>query len=72
MHWNFFITLSFVGIFSTLFDFHKKSYWIFGSFFMFVYEFCLEKLELREYILNSPRDNFILMNREGIFGCLGN
>jgi hypothetical protein len=37
---------------------------------LILYEIMLQN-GLRHYILNSPRDDIISANREGIFGCLG-
>jgi phosphatidylinositol glycan class W len=74
VHWNFFFTIFFVTLFSTLLNFFMRQSFLtlLSTFILFVYQFCLELLNLSFYIINAPRyTNFFSMNREGFCGLCG-
>ncbi|XP_044020398.1 GPI-anchored wall transfer protein 1-like [Aphidius gifuensis] len=74
IHWNFFITLAFVKIFtSTISSAISTKYsllsgiWIIG-----MHEYALSTKGIKEWILgDSPRNDFISANREGILSIPG-
>jgi glucosaminylphosphatidylinositol acyltransferase len=70
VHWNFFMSLGVVVLFSAIISLPAPLRILSSGVIMLVYQTFL-KNGLEDYILNSSRDNFISMNREGIFGCVG-
>ncbi|KAJ4164888.1 hypothetical protein LMH87_006542 [Akanthomyces muscarius] len=74
VHWNFFFTLGFLPPFVALFQEILRFIPSYAALSMFVsglYEFALNKTDLKAYILTAPRVDLISMNREGIFSFLG-
>ena len=70
VHWNFFFTLAFVKIVSTVFTTNVRPI-VMSIALLAVYEIAL-KLGLETWILSDyPRNNLISANREGIFSLLG-
>lgn len=70
VHWNFFMSLGVVVLFSSIFQLKPLFSLILSGLIMGSYQFALNS-GLEQYILYAPRNNFISMNREGIFGCIG-
>uniref|UniRef100_A0A6V7MAH6 Phosphatidylinositol-glycan biosynthesis class W protein n=1 Tax=Bracon brevicornis TaxID=1563983 RepID=A0A6V7MAH6_9HYME len=74
IHWNFFITLAFIKIFtSTIATAISSKYagltglWIIG-----MHEYALSANGIKEWVLgNSPRDDFVSANREGLISVPG-
>lgn len=73
VHWNFFLTLSALTLTNTLLAhiLSPKLYIPFAAFVLFAYEYSLNNLGLESYILNAERVDFLSMNKEGVFSCLG-
>lgn len=70
VHWNFFMSLGVVVLFSAVITLKKAQALILAGVVMTSYEIALRN-GLEEFILNAPRDSFFSMNREGICGCIG-
>mmetsp|Transcript_1734 Transcript_1734/g.2493 ORF Transcript_1734/g.2493 Transcript_1734/m.2493 type:complete len:529 (-) Transcript_1734:27-1613(-) len=86
-HWNFYFTLTFIGILSTLI--RLVPYFdnlLFPATLLGLYQYLLSNLKMQDFIEQSPRVchfdvqmeqpillycNFIFANREGIMGCIG-
>lgn len=71
IHWNFFMTLAIVYLFTSIIDIPIKYTALFGTFILIVYQFILSYFRVDEYILYAPRVNFFSQNREGILSCIG-
>ena len=73
VHWNFFFTLAFIPLLVYLLTrlFARVDRAVVGMVVLAVYEYCLQKEGLQEFILDSPRVDFISMNKEGIFSFVG-
>ena len=70
VHWNFFMSLGVVVLLSAVLSLGPFTSIVFSATSMAAYQIALNS-GLEEYILNAPRTDFISMNREGIFGCIG-
>ena len=64
------MSLGAVVLLSAIISLDPLSSILFSSILMIAYQFFLNN-GLENYILTAPRDNFLSMNREGIFGCIG-
>ncbi|KAK2582237.1 hypothetical protein KPH14_004583 [Odynerus spinipes] len=74
VHWNFFITLAFVKLFtSTITSTISSRYSLFsGIWILAMHEYILTSNGLKEWILsNEPRVDFITANREGLMSIPG-
>ncbi|XP_076624910.1 uncharacterized protein LOC143343666 [Colletes latitarsis] len=73
-HWNFFITLAFVKIFTSSITSTIKSQYslLSGIWILMMHEYILSTQGLKEWVLsNSPRDDFVSANREGVVSVPG-
>eukprot|EP01121_Diplochlamys_sp_Union-15-3_P009589 TRINITY_DN2614_c0_g1_i1.p1 TRINITY_DN2614_c0_g1~~TRINITY_DN2614_c0_g1_i1.p1 ORF type:complete len:454 (+),score=30.63 TRINITY_DN2614_c0_g1_i1:43-1404(+) len=70
VHWNFFFTLAFVGLFSTLLSVKAHYAGTLGVILLLIYQAGLY-MGLEDYILTSPRTNIISANKEGILSLFG-
>jgi phosphatidylinositol glycan class W len=73
-HWNFFLTLAFVGLVTVVLDMDVHLTGVFGFLLLVAYQVLLTHVGVEQYILDAPRTNFFNQNREGIislFGYLG-
>ena len=70
VHWNFFMSLGFVSVFSAVINLSGLVSILFSVFLICAYQLALSS-GLEDFILNAERDTFLSMNREGIFGCIG-
>ncbi|XP_076180398.1 uncharacterized protein LOC143153275 [Ptiloglossa arizonensis] len=73
-HWNFFITLAFVKIFtSSITSTINSRYSLLSGFWILImHEYILSTKGLKEWVLSdSPRDDFISANREGVVSVPG-
>lgn len=74
VHWNFFVTLAFVKIFTSLFScFTSPRYSaVTGMTVLVVQEFALNVWGFKEWVLGAaPRDSFVSANREGLISIPG-
>ncbi|KAK0161009.1 hypothetical protein PV327_009529 [Microctonus hyperodae] len=74
VHWNFFITLAFVKIFtSTIASAINSKYSLLsGIWILSMHEYALSTNGLKEWVLgNSPRNDFVSANREGLVSVPG-
>lgn len=70
VHWNFFMSLGVVVLFSAALNISGKFSIIVSLLTMSIYQYCLNS-GLEDFILNAPRTDFFSKNREGICGCIG-
>ena len=72
VHWNFFLTLSMlpplVTITQYIFDVDEG---ILGCLTALAYQYALTYIGLENFIIDSPRTDFLSSNREGILGLVG-
>eukprot|EP01119_Soliformovum_irregulare_P017563 TRINITY_DN5242_c0_g1_i2.p1 TRINITY_DN5242_c0_g1~~TRINITY_DN5242_c0_g1_i2.p1 ORF type:complete len:293 (+),score=44.52 TRINITY_DN5242_c0_g1_i2:501-1379(+) len=71
VHWNFFFTLAFVSLLVGIVNVSSDKLSLAGLFIIFVYQLCLSKFGLAEYIIHHSRDNLFSQNREGILSIFG-
>ena len=74
VHWNFFITLAFVKLFSSLISntISSKYSLLSGIWLLAMYEYGLNSKNLKEWILSvGSRNDFISANREGLISIPG-
>uniref|UniRef100_A0A0N5ALE1 Phosphatidylinositol-glycan biosynthesis class W protein n=1 Tax=Syphacia muris TaxID=451379 RepID=A0A0N5ALE1_9BILA len=85
VHWNFFFTLAAVQAFEWFLEagrifiklvrkiLGKRFHLLYGLFFTFLHQMLLNEYKFEDWLLSdtTPRDNFLLANREGIFSLLG-
>ncbi|KAK2156607.1 hypothetical protein LSH36_209g05026 [Paralvinella palmiformis] len=78
LYWNFFFTLAVVQVLTTLLltVFPPRSCSILALIIAVAYQYALQVLELRQFILKgsdraNSRDGFLNANREGLFSCIG-
>ncbi|KAG8589007.1 hypothetical protein GDO81_006211 [Engystomops pustulosus] len=78
VHWNFFFTLAFVRVFSSLIFtlIPAKKIWVVATALIFIYQMVLETSNLKNFILYGSDDQgtrlgFLNANREGIFSIIG-
>ncbi|XP_015433623.1 PREDICTED: uncharacterized protein At4g17910 [Dufourea novaeangliae] len=74
IHWNFFITLAFVKLFTSCITstINSKYSLLSGIWILTMHEYILSTNELKEWVLsNKPRDNFVSANREGVVSVPG-
>jgi len=71
VYWNFFITLAFIGLFTSVVDIDVKYLEWAGAILILIYQIILY-LGVEEYIITEhPRTNFLSQNKEGIFSLIG-
>ena len=74
VHWNFFITLAFVKLFTSMISKTISSnYWLLsGLWILAMYEYGLNRKGFKKWILSDgSRDDFISANREGLISIPG-
>jgi phosphatidylinositol glycan class W len=74
IHWNFFMTLFSVWIFSDLvhhFLPSRKLQFLLGLAILIIYQFFLSQQVLTDYLLGNKRTSFVDANKEGIFSLCG-
>ncbi|XP_076644537.1 uncharacterized protein LOC143354376 isoform X2 [Halictus rubicundus] len=74
IHWNFFITLAFVKLFTSSITstISSKYYLLSGIWILSMHEYILSTKGLKEWVLsNKPRDDFVSANREGMVSVPG-
>jgi len=70
IHWNFFFTLAFLNLFSTILQTMRFDP-LFGAFFFSILHQTMLKMGLQIWTLEAERKDLISMNKEGIVSCLG-
>nr|XP_033334191.1 uncharacterized protein At4g17910-like isoform X1 [Megalopta genalis]XP_033334200.1 uncharacterized protein At4g17910-like isoform X2 [Megalopta genalis] len=74
IHWNFFITLAFVKLFTSSITstISSKYSLLSGIWILTMHEYILSTKGLKEWVLsNKPRDDFVSANREGMVSVPG-
>ncbi|KAJ1974679.1 Glucosaminyl phosphatidylinositol (GlcN-PI) nositol acylation protein, partial [Dimargaris verticillata] len=71
VHWNFFFTLGLLPISVCLFQALLPQPQVSALLLAVGYQLWLSMGNLESYILHAPRDTWVSMNREGLFGFLG-
>jgi len=74
IHWNFFITLAVVKLFTSMITSTVNSKYSlpFGIWILGMHEYIMSTKGLKQWVLgDSPRDNFISANREGLVSVPG-
>ncbi|XP_031827700.2 uncharacterized protein LOC116424869 [Nomia melanderi] len=74
IHWNFFITLAFVKLFTSSITstISSKYSLLSGAWILTMHEYILSTKGLKEWVLsNKPRDDFVSANREGMVSVPG-
>lgn len=74
IHWNFFITLAFVKLFTSSITSTINSRYslLSGAWILTMHEYILSTRGLKEWVLsNKPRDDFVSANREGVVSVPG-
>ncbi|XP_006607152.1 uncharacterized protein At4g17910 [Apis dorsata] len=74
VHWNFFITLAFVKLFTSSITstINSKYSLLSGIWILGMHEYVLSTKGLKEWVLsNKPRDDFVSANREGVVSVPG-
>lgn len=74
IHWNFFITLAFVKLFTSCITstINSKYSLLSGIWILGMHEYILSTKGLKEWVLsNSPRNDFVSANREGVVSVPG-
>ncbi|XP_054007665.1 uncharacterized protein LOC128891839 [Hylaeus anthracinus] len=74
IHWNFFITLAFVKIFTSSITSTINSRYslLSGIWILTMHEYILSTKGLKDWVLsNDPRDDFVSANREGVVSVPG-
>jgi len=71
VHWNFFFTIAFVALVSTVADFGARQSGVAGLALLAAYQVFLSQFGGADYILHAPRVDLFSANREGALSCLG-
>lgn len=70
VHWNFFVTIAFLNV-MTVFIRSSKHVLLIAISTIFVSEFIQAHWDLKTYIYNAPRIDFITANKEGFISIAG-
>ena len=70
VHWNFFLTVGLLGVFSVFLR-SSKNAMLYGLILLLAFEFASLQWDLRTYIFYAPRTNMISANKEGILSLPG-
>lgn len=73
VHWNFFITLAFLGLATSLLQslFSHSTLAVLGTLIMIIYQCALSFTGLQDYLFSETRVTLVDQNKEGLFSLIG-